>query len=54
MRSVVCLLGLALTASLATGAGDKAEVKVVKYAGLGNIIKNFKGKVIVVDFWADT
>jgi hypothetical protein len=34
-------------------AEDKAEVKVVKYAGLTDTIKKLKGKIIVVDFWAD-
>lgn len=34
-------------------AEDKVEVKVVKYAGLTDTIKKSKGKVIVVDFWAD-
>lgn len=33
---------------------DKVEVKVVKYEGLSKTIKDLKGKVIVVDFWADT
>jgi hypothetical protein len=32
----------------------KVEIKVVKYDGLKDIIKQFKGKVVVVDFWADT
>ena len=34
-------------------AEDKVEVKVVKYAGLTDTIKKLKGKIIVVDFWAD-
>jgi hypothetical protein len=34
-------------------AQDKVELKVVKYAGLADTIKQLKGKVIVVDFWAD-
>ena len=34
-------------------AQDKVEVKVVKYAELTETIKKLKGKVIVVDFWAD-
>ena len=54
MRVMACIVGLALAAPLAAGAGDKVEVKVVKYTGLGDIIKGFKGKVVVVDFWADT
>ena len=34
-------------------AEDKVEVKVVKYPELTATIKNLKGKVVVVDFWAD-
>ena len=34
-------------------AEDKVEVKVAKYAALTDTIKKLKGKVIVVDFWAD-
>ncbi len=34
-------------------ADDKVEVKVMKYDDLAKIIKDNKGKVIVVDFWQD-
>jgi thiol:disulfide interchange protein len=34
-------------------AQDKVDVKVVKYAGLAAAITKLKGKVVVVDFWAD-
>jgi thiol:disulfide interchange protein len=34
-------------------AEDKVEVKVAKYGELTDTIKKLKGKVIVVDFWAD-
>jgi hypothetical protein len=34
-------------------AEDKVEVKVAKYAELTSTINKLKGKVIVVDFWAD-
>jgi hypothetical protein len=34
-------------------AEDKVEVKVAKYADLTDTIKKLKGKVIVIDFWAD-
>ena len=58
MRACRCGLGLSLVALLsaantATQAADKVEVKVVKYAALGDTIKQLKGKVVVVDFWAD-
>ncbi len=28
------------------------EVKVVPYAGLGQLVQQYRGKVVVVDFWA--
>jgi hypothetical protein len=34
-------------------AQDKVDVKVVKYAGLTDTIKKLKGKIVVVDVWAD-
>jgi len=33
---------------------EKVELKVVKYDELTKLIADQKGKVIVVDFWADT
>jgi hypothetical protein len=33
---------------------DQVTVKILKYPDLGNRIKELKGKIIVVDFWADT
>jgi hypothetical protein len=58
------LIGLAVPALLLavqarTSAGDpkdqsKVDLKVVKYDELKEAIKKFKGKVVVVDFWADT
>jgi thiol:disulfide interchange protein len=33
---------------------DEVDVKVVKYDALGKAIKEHKGKIVVVDFWADT
>lgn len=35
-------------------AGGMVEVKKVKYDALIDIIKQFKGKVVVVDFWQTT
>ncbi len=38
------------------GAGEetpKVTVKVVNYAGLGEVIRSLRGKVVVVDFWGD-
>jgi thiol-disulfide isomerase/thioredoxin len=34
-------------------ADGKVEVKVVTYDGLTDLIKKNKGKVVVLDFWAD-
>jgi len=34
-------------------AEDKVEVKVAKYADLTATVNKLKGKVIVIDFWAD-
>ena len=49
----VCF-GLALLA-VPAGRGQESEVtlKAVKYAEMGAIVKQLKGKVVVVDFWAD-
>jgi hypothetical protein len=53
-RGGLALVVLLSTAFAASGADDAVKVQVVKYAGLGDVIKLNKGKVIVVDFWADT
>jgi hypothetical protein len=44
---------------LLLGAADKAddlkvELRVVKYEEVGELIKSLKGKIVIVDFWADT
>jgi thiol-disulfide isomerase/thioredoxin len=63
MRTMHFVIGLILPAlvmfgTLPVAAQEKApaavEIKVVKYAGLGQIIKQQKGKIVVVDFWSDT
>jgi thiol-disulfide isomerase/thioredoxin len=51
-------LGVLLLAAAAAPptppAQDAAvEIKVVKFGGLEEAVKQFKGKVVVVDFWAD-
>ena len=43
----------ALVLAVPALAQDKVEVKLAKYADLTAVIKKNKGKVIVVDFWAD-
>jgi thiol-disulfide isomerase/thioredoxin len=44
---------VALFAAVPALAEDKVELKVLKYDELTKIIKDAKGKVIVVDFWQD-
>lgn len=56
---LACLgLGILALATGGFGASDQAKapevnLKAVSYAGLGEIIRQFKGQVVVVDFWAD-
>jgi hypothetical protein len=50
---LLALLALVPGLTLPAKAGDKVELKVVKYAGLADTIRQAKGKVVVVDFWAD-
>jgi hypothetical protein len=52
----LCLSGLLLafdSASRITAqpADSEPALKVVKYDGLGEIVRQFRGKVVVVDFW---
>jgi hypothetical protein len=56
MRIIAPVIGVVLLGLSAAAAGgqDQVEVKVVTYPQLGDIIRGFKGKVVVVDFWADT
>ena len=48
---------VALTAGdfRASGQGKAPDIslKAVSYAGLGGIVRQLKGQVVVVDFWAD-
>src|SRR2546423_164673 len=57
------LFGLAVVAGVALGLLDAAparqgaaapiRVEKIKYADLGKLVRSHKGKVVVVDFWAD-
>lgn len=49
------VLGCLLAGGPAMSQTPEAEVKlqVVKYAGLAETVSKLKGKVVVVDFWAD-
>ena len=56
MSAAICRCGLVLLITLflvrSLGAADQVEVKVVKYQGLADAVKEAKGKIVVVDFWA--
>lgn len=64
MRSKCWIMGLVVPALLLAGPGcapavepkepSSVDVKVVKYNQLKEAIQKAKGKVVVVDFWADT
>jgi hypothetical protein len=47
------LLGLLLAAA-PIQAADKVEIKQIQYDELTRLIAAQKGKVVVIDFWADT
>jgi hypothetical protein len=48
----VLLLG-AGGAATAPSPGDETAAKAVGYAELGRLVRGHRGKVVVVDFWAD-
>lgn len=48
------MLGTGLVNAADKPAGAKVDVKVVKLDPLKDLIRQQKGKVVVVDFWADT
>jgi thiol-disulfide isomerase/thioredoxin len=54
MRLLLPISAAAILAlpALATSPA-RVTVKVVRYDGLGDVIKQHRGKVVVVDFWAD-
>lgn len=41
-------------AILAQPAEPDVTLKVVKYDQLGEVLRQLRGKVVAVDFWADT
>jgi hypothetical protein len=53
VSSVVALIAVAGLAAEPASVPSKVEVKVVKYPELAKTIKQLKGKVIVMDLWAD-
>ena len=52
-RLSLALLALYLAPGLSARAADKVELKTVKYAGLADAVKQARGKIVVVDFWAE-
>src|SRR5262245_58454037 len=52
-RFVPALLVFGLTTPTPAQAPDKVELRPVRYDGLTDVLKQNRGKVIVVDFWAD-
>lgn len=54
------LSGLAVLTALLTAAAtlapaaDKAQLRLLKYAELGKLVRDARGKVVVVDFWQDS
>jgi thiol-disulfide isomerase/thioredoxin len=52
MRSSALLIALVAAPLLAEPPAAVA-VKVVRYDGVGDVIKQNRGKVVVLDFWAD-
>jgi thiol:disulfide interchange protein len=53
VSSVLALTAVAGLAAEPASVQSKVEVKVVKYPELAQTIKQLKGKVIVMDLWAD-
>jgi hypothetical protein len=53
VRLAALLLGLVGLASAGPAAEDKVALKNMTYAELGKFVRGLKGKVVVVDFWAD-
>ncbi len=39
--------------TLGQGTDDKVTLKTVTYADLGKMVRDLKGKVVVVDFWGE-
>jgi hypothetical protein len=52
LGGLVLALGVATTAPAEPAAGDIAA-RPIRYADLGKFVRGQRGKVVVVDFWAD-
>jgi thiol-disulfide isomerase/thioredoxin len=53
MFTVLALLAVATALPEATAQDDGVTLSVVKYQGLKDAVRSQRGKVLVVDFWAD-
>lgn len=53
LTGLALLTGLLTVASVAPAA-DKVDLRLLKYAELGKLVREARGKVVVVDFWQDT
>ncbi|HWG45306.1 MAG TPA: hypothetical protein VN688_21260 [Gemmataceae bacterium] len=55
-RLAALLLALGLTAAAAPTGGpstaNKIAARPITYADLGKLVRGYKGKVVVVDFWS--
>jgi hypothetical protein len=47
------VLALAGVGALADPAPAPTAAKVIRYTDLGKVVRGYRGKVVVVDFWAD-
>ena len=48
------LLGLAFFTAPSRAEEGKVQLELVKYEELTKVLAGQKGKVVVIDFWADT
>jgi hypothetical protein len=55
LGGLLATLAVAATAlqTRAQPAGEQVTLREVTYAELGKLVRGYKGKVLVVDFWAD-
>jgi hypothetical protein len=53
MRAFAFLTAVLLFMPSSARCEDKIDLKAMKYDGLAETINGLKGKVVVVDFWAD-
>jgi len=53
--SMLALAALGFTLIGADKADEpKIELRVAKYDEMGKVVRDLKGKIVVVDFWQDT